>query len=173
MKSDVRIFESTIAKLAKIKNLPVSIGMNPVQIIDRIWIGSWQSATDPRSVLRHNFGLIVNVTAHVDSPFKDSIATYRIPIIRYFDSETVLLNHIPEVSRVINETLRRYPKKNVLIHCEKGTCRGPTVAAGYLMTTYGMSARDAVQYIRSKIPDSFPPDSPFLSTLVKMEEKKV
>jgi len=146
----------------------------PVEIVDRIWIGSWENASDPDCIRRHRFGLIVNATAHIDSPFKESVPTYRIPVIRYIDSEETLLQHIPRVARVISETLKRQPRKSVLVHCVHGTCRGPTIVAGYLILVHGMTSREAVRYIRSKIPSAFPEDLPLLyySVLEKIERSR-
>ena len=124
------------------------------EIIDRLWLANWQDATDASFIRRHRIGLIINTTSHIQSPFQDSIATYRIPIIRYQDSDALLLHHIPIVARQIRRVLTT-TRKSVLIHCVDGTCRGPTVVAGFLILELGMSKQDAVALVRERKPDAF------------------
>lgn len=124
------------------------------EIIDRVWLATWRDATDASFIRRHNVGLIINTTSHIQSPFQDSIATYRIPIIRYQDSDALLLHHIPIVAQHIRRVLTT-TRKNVLIHCVDGTCRGPTVVAGFLILELGMSKQDAVALVRTRKPNAF------------------
>jgi protein-tyrosine phosphatase len=124
------------------------------EIMDRVWLANWQDATDPGFLRRHRIGLIINTTSHIQSPFSDSVATYRIPVIRYQDSDALLLHHIPIVARHIRRALQT-THMSVLIHCVDGTCRGPTVVAGFLILELGMSKRDAIALVRQRKPNAF------------------
>lgn len=124
------------------------------EIINRVWLANWRDATDASFIRRHKIGLIINTTSHIQSPFSNSIATYRIPIIRYQDSDALLLHHVPIVARHIRRVLTT-TRKNVLIHCVDGTCRGPTVVAGFLILELGMSKKDAIALVRQRKPNAF------------------
>lgn len=95
--------------------------------------------------------MVVNTTNHIQSPFTESIPTYRIPVVRYIDSDTLLLHHIPRVAAAIDHLLAT-TQKSVIIHCVNATCRGPTVMAGYLVLRRGMSVENAIQFVRHKVP---------------------
>lgn len=141
------------------------------EIIDRVWLANWRDATNPGFIRRHKIGLIVNTTSHIQSPFSDSIATYRIPIIRYQDSDTLLLHHIPIVARHIRRLLTT-TRKSVLIHCVDGTCRGPTVVAGFLILEMGIPKRDAIALVRQRKPNAFQREHLVFEAVLDEPEKR-
>lgn len=54
--------------------------------------------------------------------------------------------------------------RNVLIHCQEGISRSPSLVAGYLAWAYGMTISQAVTLIQSKRPVAAP-DPVFLSSI--------
>jgi protein-tyrosine phosphatase len=142
------------------------------EIIERVWLANWQDATSPEFIKRYNIGMVVNTTNHIQSPFADSIPTYRIPVVRYIDSDRLMMYHIPKVADAIDHLLAT-TSKSVLIHCVDATCRGPTVMAGYLILRRGLSVEDAVEFVRHKKPGALQERPPvFLTVLQALERQR-
>lgn len=143
----------------------------PRQILSRVWIGGYDTARNSDFMRRHNIGLIINCTRHIDSSFSDSIPTYRIPIDDSPEWTGVLRSHIEGVVEVMHRTLTR-TKKGILVHCHAGVSRSSTVVASYLILKKGYTAEGAIEYIRSKKPETFRPVPIFYPLLQSIEKRK-
>lgn len=144
--------------------------MTTIQILDRVWIGTYQDATDPHFIRQHNIGFIINTTRHIASPFKDSIPTYRIPIDQSWEGSRLLAQHIPIVAPLMTKFLRE-TTKSIMIHCQGGICRSATVLAGYLILEHGLSMTQAMQFITSKKPDAFHTYPRYKDVLMYLEKQ--
>lgn len=63
------------------------------------------------------------------------------------------------------------PSTKVLVHCFAGQQRSAIVVAAYLMKTMGLSAQEAIDYVKSKKPDAFAGGVHFMESLVKYDPR--
>jgi protein-tyrosine phosphatase len=136
----------------------------PRQVLERVWIGSIDTAQDEYFIRDNNIGLIVNCTRHVPSPFKDDIPTYRIPIDDSKDWQPLFLKHIRQVTRQMHLILTT-TDKSILVHCHAGVSRSSSVVASYLILYQGFSPDNAIAYIQSMKPETFRPHPVFIDML--------
>jgi len=66
--------------------------------------------------------------------------------------------------------LARENKSSVLIHCQGGVSRSPTVVISYLMHLNKLSLTEAYQYVKEKRP-CIAPNLNFMGQLLQMEMK--
>lgn len=144
----------------------------PRPIIPRVWIGGYDTADNPSFMTRHNIGLIINCTRHLGADFSDAIPTYRIPIDDSPEWTEMFEKHIERVVELMHGTLQR-SKKGVLVHCHAGVSRSSTVVAAYLIRKKGYTADGAIEYIRSKKPETFRPRPVFYTLLKSVENRRV
>ena len=95
---------------------------------------------------------IINCTK--DLPIVSTFGT-RIPVNDDKKPESIqtMRRYLPRILENIDA--KRNAGINVLVHCRAGQQRSAIVVAAYLMHTTGMSANDAVTYVRIKKPDAF------------------
>jgi protein-tyrosine phosphatase len=142
------------------------------EIVQGIFLGNKEAAHDENFLRRHKIQLIVNCTK--DVPFQEHFRTiehYRVPIddkLAHEDSAK-LLRLLPLILERIMKM--HYAGKNVLVHCFAGMQRSAAVVAGLLIFVHGMSADQAVKYIRSIRPIAFTPGVNFMYTLKKFEQE--
>lgn len=60
-----------------------------------------------------------------------------------------LAAHLPTTTAFIENALAD-PRARVLVHCHAGVSRSTSVVCGYLISRYGWTARQAVQYIKMR-----------------------
>ena len=120
------------------------------EIVKNLYVGSRHTYTNSPLV----FSMIVNCTP--DIPFPDyCMHTIRIPIQDDPDEVPRLLRILQDLH--VLETMHRALKENqrVLVHCSAGIQRSCAVVACYLVEYRGLTAEEAVEYIRRKRPIAF------------------
>jgi protein tyrosine phosphatase len=132
-----------------------------------LWIGSEGDSQNPDFMTAHDIGLIVNCTKNI--PFLDmpGVDTYRIPIDDSPSNGDIILSHFPVVVRAIDSVLQR--GKGVLVHCRAGMQRSAATVAAYIMYKYGVSAKNAMNSIKSQKSETFWPVATFANALAKYE----
>lgn len=70
------------------------------------------------------------------------------------ESSLVMLKALPGAVKEIDRQLHVH-KRRVVVHCQAGQQRSPTVVAAYLICKYGYDLDRAIQYIKSKKRDAF------------------
>ncbi|KAF4241567.1 hypothetical protein CNMCM6805_003841 [Aspergillus fumigatiaffinis] len=120
-----------------------------VSLTDARWVW-WNSITREAGIPEHRHkwvqcadsstqDLLVQMSDICD--FIDEIAS---PALR--SSSTLPVEHEPESS----VKLREPPSEAVLVHCDLGISRSPTVIIAYLMRKYGLEQDDALTFVQSK-----------------------
>lgn len=142
------------------------------QIRPRVWIGSERDATSDEFWREHDIQFVVNCTR--DVPFRPGVKGYRIPVNDHPTCADALYEHLSIAVRAIREAVDN--ECNVLVHCFAGMNRSATVTAAYLMqpgvlTDAGVSAAQAVKYIKDRKPECFTPMN-FEKTLAMWELNK-
>jgi hypothetical protein len=137
---------------------------SPRQVLDRVWIGSIETAQREHFMRDNGIGLIINCTRHVPSPFLHDIPTYRIPIDDASEWTPLFRKHILIVTDHIHRVLTT-TDASILVHCHAGVSRSSTVVAAYLVRYQGFSPENAIAYIQSMKPETFRPYPVFISML--------
>ncbi|GFY56865.1 dual specificity protein phosphatase 10 [Trichonephila inaurata madagascariensis] len=138
----------------------------PVQILPNLFLGNVFNSLDFLYIHFHNITYILNVTSRLENAFQgfNVILYKRIPVRdRYVD----LFNYFEEAADFIDEGLRL--GKGVLVHCNGGLSRSPTIIMAYLMKKLHFTTNEAYHYTKLRT-DSIRPSLYFRSQLRVYEE---
>ncbi|RWS25988.1 dual specificity protein phosphatase 10-like isoform X2 [Leptotrombidium deliense] len=136
-------------------------------ILPFLYLGNAKDALDCEVLHKLGITYILNVTTHLPTPLcpHGSIRNKRLPLIDS-DQQNVK-QYFKEAFEFIDEAERS--GSNILIHCEAGISRSPTIAIAYLMCHKLMSAMDAYNMVKSKRP-IISPNFNFMGQLFEFEE---
>ena len=134
---------------------------NPAdEVLPGLWLGSRYAAQNPDYMKEKRIRAVFNCTK--DIPFDTSIPRqYRIPVddsLQEPDIRNLELWSYEIVYKIAHEMRRAEADGTaVLVHCAAGMQRSAASVAMYLIATKGMTADQAVAYIRSKRSIAFQP----------------
>ena len=119
------------------------------QIIDGLWIGGEGSSASRQFIEKENIEAVVNCTPSLQHNFhKLGVEYIRIPAGDSRDQEDVDL--MKAMMPLVVEWIRfhhQVQKKNILVHCHQGINRSATFVCAYLMKHYGMTLKDATEFL--------------------------
>uniref|UniRef100_S4R4D3 protein-tyrosine-phosphatase n=1 Tax=Petromyzon marinus TaxID=7757 RepID=S4R4D3_PETMA len=118
------------------------------RLLPYLFVGGERAARDLPTLRRLNVGLVLNVTAHVPHYHAGagSIAYRRLPAS---DTHGQDLRQYFRPAFLLIEEARRCGC-SVLLHCQAGVSRSPTVAIAYVMRIRGLGASDAYAFVRAR-----------------------
>lgn len=118
-------------------------------IIDGLWISGEGGAQSRQFFEKENIKGVVNCTPTVLNNFATMGVEYlRIPVNDSTDKED--LDMMEEYINLAVEWLRvhhKVEKHNILVHCSQGIQRSATVICCYLMKHWGMTFKDAKEFM--------------------------
>lgn len=118
-------------------------------ICDHIYLSNLSDALNQRLIKYHDIKTVFRLADenHSDatSPYNDSIQYFYIPFDDTHASKYKLLAVCSEAYNIINSNT----KGNVLIHCNIGRSRSPSVIIYYLMRQYKYFYKEAIDMIRN------------------------
>lgn len=145
--------------------------MHPTEIFPDLWIGDHTCIDNLIFLSENKFKCIINCSKdlHFNKNYTHS-ENIRLVIDdnNLFQNNIDMFNKIEDIIKYIHHYLSQ--NKSVLVYCNDGRQRSPTVVAAYIMKYGKVSAKQAVEYIRSKRPDVFEPRVNFYFTLQKLEK---
>jgi protein-tyrosine phosphatase len=129
--------------------LALSLGMygkqedEVTEIMPWLLLGTRNYAMDPSAMITEGITHILNVTPDTSNLNENAFVYRNIPIhditdedpSPYFDQAVKFLRHVKEI------------KGKVLVHCQAGASRAPTMVMAYLITDYDITLNDAFRYI--------------------------
>ncbi|KAG7454955.1 dual specificity protein phosphatase 19 [Solea senegalensis] len=115
-------------------------------------LGSQDAAHDFNTLRKHKVSHVLNVAFGVENVFPDLFIYKTVSILDQPDAD--LLLHVQDCCDFIQQA--HTEKGVVLVHCNTGVSRAPSVVIAYLMSCDGRSFDDALSLVRSARPASSP-----------------
>lgn len=139
------------------------------EIVPNLYLGNEIDAKDLEKLKQNNIYYILNVTKNIQFYCDHEINNFVCKRIAVDDmTNQNLKQHFDEAIKFIDEGIDN--NKKVLVHCQAGISRSPTIVIAYLMYKYNLSMNDAY----SKVKDIRPivaPNLIFMSQLMDYEAK--
>lgn len=164
-----------INKLAKYqndieKNQPnpgCPLNVRATEILPRVYLGNAKDANDKELLERNNILYILNLTCNCPNYFDDN-SNFHYKQIRIEDSCR------EDIKTIINEAiefidLAKTNNASVLIHCQGGVSRSPTITIAYLMHANKITLKEAYDFVKTKRP-CIAPNLNFMGQLLEYEQ---
>ncbi|GBB90551.1 hypothetical protein RclHR1_17540004 [Rhizophagus clarus] len=119
------------------------------EIIPRLHLGTQMAANDKAWLEDHRITHILTVAEGINPTYPESYM-YKVISVRDYNSQN-LITHFDATHKFIQMTLQE-ENNNILVHCQAGISRSPTVIIAYIMKTQKMSYDDAFNLVQSKRP---------------------
>ncbi|CAG8442030.1 2636_t:CDS:2 [Funneliformis mosseae] len=119
------------------------------EIFPRVYLGTQMAATDKAWLEDHNVTHILTISDGITPAYPESY-TYKVIPIRDFGSQNIIV-HFENTHKFIHSALQE-DKGNILIHCQAGISRAPTVMIAYIMKTRKMTFEAVLEFVISKRP---------------------
>ena len=123
------------------------------QIEPHLFVSGYQAARDLQLLKDHSIHHVINLTAHRFRNLHQDAVNYSSFV--FSDHEN--FNLTTELGPVLDIIKRHVDaKENILVHCQKGISRAPSVVMAFLIKERGLSYEEALKTIQSKNPESYP-----------------
>lgn len=110
-------------------------------ILDNLAIGSYEDALNPPSEVT----ALLNVAKEKD--IETTLLYHKVPII---DMQPIPSEQMKEAVEWIKNHISRY---KIMVFCNAGIGRSPSVVIGYICCSLGYSFGDAVEFVAKRKPD--------------------
>ena len=133
-------------------------------LLDELYLGSGQQATNHVIVDNLRIEYIVNATKRFECKFKEKGVEYMHITVK--DEENVKIDkYFEDVAKFIDST-----QGKVLVHCEMGVSRSSSFVIAYLMKYKQMTLSEAYHHVQSCRP-TIHPNNGFFKQLIQFEAK--
>ncbi|NXQ03306.1 DUS5 phosphatase, partial [Vidua macroura] len=138
----------------------------PVEILPFLYLGSAYHASKCEFLANLHITALLNVSRKSSESFKDQYCYKWIPVE---DSHTAdISSHFQEAIDFIDYVRRTGGK--ILVHCEAGISRSPTICMAYLMKTKKLRLEEAFDYIKQRR-SLISPNFGFMGQLLQYESE--
>nr|XP_025973292.1 dual specificity protein phosphatase 5 [Dromaius novaehollandiae] len=138
----------------------------PVEILPFLYLGSAYHASKCEFLANLHITALLNVSRKSSESFKDQYCYKWIPVE---DSHTAdISSHFQEAIDFIDYVRRAGGK--ILVHCEAGISRSPTICMAYLMKTKKLRLEEAFDYIKQRR-SLISPNFGFMGQLLQYESE--
>jgi protein-tyrosine phosphatase len=125
------------------------------QIEPNLFLGDYRTLQDPTYLTTNAIGVIIDLIQYYPGlepiPITPPVRRYYFPMADRVDQDPFV--YFDTIREILD---RELPTTRVYVHCEQGISRAPTIVAAYLMTQYGWSMAQAIEFLRSKRPQVNP-----------------
>ena len=136
------------------------------QVTPFLFLGNMTDASDADSLARLGIDHVLNVTAVTPGYQQSPKITYKQLLAADNGSQNIK-QYFDEAFSFID--LARDTKGSVLIHCQAGVSRSPTIAIAYLIKYFSMSTGDAYKFIKCRR-SIISPNLNFMGQLLEFEK---
>ncbi|XP_038678207.1 dual specificity protein phosphatase 5 [Scyliorhinus canicula] len=145
---------------------PVYDQGKPVEILPFLYLGSAYHASRPDFLDDLHISALLNVSRDCAEYFKSK---YHYKFIPVEDSATAdMSSHFQEAIDFIDHV--RHTGGKVLVHCEAGISRSPTICLAYLMRSKELRLEEAFDYIKERR-STISPNFGFMNQLLQYESE--
>jgi hypothetical protein len=136
------------------------MGESAHEILPRLWLGNKQAAADVDWLAEKGITAVFNCTKTL--PYAPTIQRrYRVPVDDNLEPEEIA-NMYAWAPEILYKLHREYRSgATILVHCHAGMQRSAAVVAMYLILTQGMTADEAMAFIKAKRSIAFFPSANF------------
>jgi len=120
----------------------------PTYIIDNIFLGSAFNASNYNSLKQNNIGLIINMTNEISNYYVNEIIYKKYGL--YDNNNEPIIQYLEKTFEDIIEFQKKYPNKNILIHCFMGASRSASILTYYIHKKYNLNIDDSIIFIKNK-----------------------
>uniref|UniRef100_A0A8B9QHY2 protein-tyrosine-phosphatase n=1 Tax=Apteryx owenii TaxID=8824 RepID=A0A8B9QHY2_APTOW len=145
---------------------PPSMEGGPVEILPFLYLGSAYHASKCEFLANLHITALLNVSRKSSEPFKDQYCYKWIPVE---DSHTDTAKLTSAMRIFFLDYVRRAGGK-ILVHCEAGISRSPTICMAYLMKTKKLRLEEAFDYIKQRR-SLISPNFGFMGQLLQYESE--
>lgn len=117
------------------------------EILPRLYLSSLDYVKDELALKSLGITHIISV---MDHPPKFTKGLFEWLHINVRDGSAKIVEYFDEAGKWIDDTLHQSPFNRVLVHCEKGQSRSPTIIIAYLIKYGRLPVEDATQLLFSK-----------------------
>ena len=143
----------------------VDMAKGPAEILDYLFIGSEEHASNLPQLKENNIDNVLNVAKGCRNYFENDLAYFNLPVLDVCEED---ISSIFQQSFEIIEQIRLSGGK-VLVHCNAGISRSATICAAYLMKRQGLTMDEALKVIKEKR-NCIAPNFGFLLKLMKLQD---
>ena len=130
------------------------------QILPNLWLGNARAAANEKFLKENNIQVVFNCTK--DLPFHSSIKRrYRVPVDDNLQESEIRNMELWSYEIAIKMIQEYKANRTIFVHCHAGMQRSPAAIAFFLMALYGMSAEQAMSFLRERRPIVFLPMANF------------
>merc|ERR1719479_20247 len=117
------------------------------QVLPHLYLGNMKDASDVSILHRLGIGYVLNVTSKPPCYNMEPGITYK-QLVADDNGLQNLRQFFEEAFEFID--LAKSNSSGVLVHCQAGISRSPTIAVAYLMKYYPMAMADAYKFVKSR-----------------------
>ena len=117
------------------------------EIIDKIYIGSYDNAKDKEELEKNNIKYVLNCASECNNIFEDKIKYLKLEIKDQNDFP--IQDYFEKGANFINESLMNNDGK-ILVHCMQGKSRSTTILMAYLIKYKKQDTNSAYKTIKAK-----------------------
>ncbi|CAG9323729.1 unnamed protein product [Blepharisma stoltei] len=136
------------------------------KILSRVYLGDYEAASDLVLLKHHGITHILVVGDGLSQKFPDHFSYMQLSI--YDLNSSNLLEHFDRCNEFIRQSIEN--KGKVLIHCDTGISRAPTIAIAYVMASKHFSFAHALEFLKKKHPET-QPNNNFVTQLNQYQAK--
>jgi protein-tyrosine phosphatase len=123
------------------------------QIEEHLFCSGYHTAQNRNVLQSQNISHIINLTAHKYPNAHVDVFTHSS--FSFSDHENFdLTSRLAPVLEIIQEKISK--KENVLVHCQKGISRAPSVIIAFLIKHRKMSFEDSLKMVQKHNPEAYP-----------------
>jgi protein-tyrosine phosphatase len=149
---------------------------NPAQILPNLYLSSYKPAQDLDLLKQLQVNCVLNLTSYEYNSNKLRFETDYPPeiiskhIIMADEMDVKLSDHLDEALSFIHHNIGNNTSNKILVHCEAGISRSPTIVIAYLMRYHNESLKAAYDYVKQR-KNNVGPQASFFEQLIQFEQQ--